>query len=114
MPLAAPRVCRCGKVVAYGVVCPCRRKSDQERKARHDAKRPNAYARGYNDEWRRESKAFLALNPKCQHPGCNAYATVVHHKIAHRGDMRLFWDRRNWQGLCAHHHNADAQRMECR
>lgn len=112
--LAAPRVCSCGKVVAAGVRCECQRRRDQERKARFDQTRPNSAQRGYTGEWRRESKTFLALNPKCQHPGCNAYAEHVHHKIAHRGDMRLFWDRSNWEGLCAHHHNADAQRMERR
>lgn len=27
-------------------------------------------------------------------------ATVVDHKRPHRGDLQLFWDRNNWQGLC--------------
>lgn len=26
-------------------------------------------------------------------------ATVVDHKIPHKGDMRLFWDRNNWQAM---------------
>ena len=32
-------------------------------------------------------------------------ATVVDHIIPHRGDMKLFWDKSNWQPLCEHHHN---------
>ena len=114
MPVAVPRVCACGRIVASGVACPCQRQRKQEAKARSDSRRPSANDRGYTNEWRREAKAYLALNPRCQHPGCNAYATVVDHRTPHRGDMRLFWDRANWQGLCARHHNADKQRMECR
>lgn len=30
---------------------------------------------------------------------------VVDHIKPHRGDQKLFWDRRNWQPLCEHHHN---------
>jgi 5-methylcytosine-specific restriction protein A len=32
-------------------------------------------------------------------------ATVVDHKIPHKGDMKLFWDRSNWQSLCKCHHD---------
>lgn len=39
-------------------------------------------------------------------------ADVVDHKVAHRGDMALFWDRSNWQSLDASHHNANKQRQE--
>jgi 5-methylcytosine-specific restriction endonuclease McrA len=112
MPFAAPRVCSCGSVVASGVTCACQRKRHQEAKARSDARRPSATARGYDSEWRRAAKAYLAVNPRCAHPGCTAFATVVDHRVPHRGDKRLFWDRSNWQGLCAHHHNSAKQRME--
>lgn len=33
-------------------------------------------------------------------------ATVVDHVIPHKGDQRLFWNRSNWAGRCAPHHNA--------
>jgi 5-methylcytosine-specific restriction endonuclease McrA len=36
----------------------------------------------------------------------------VDHIIPHRGDDRLFWDRSNWQALCAHHHNSNKQRLD--
>lgn len=76
--------------------------------------RRNAAQRGYGHKWRKESKAFLALNPWCalQGGGCTLLATLVDHRIPHRGDMTLFWDRSNWQGLCDHCHNVHKQRME--
>jgi 5-methylcytosine-specific restriction enzyme A len=40
------------------------------------------------------------------------YASVVDHMDPHRGDMKLFWDTRRWQSLCAHHHSAEKQRLE--
>lgn len=39
-------------------------------------------------------------------------ATVVDHKIPHRNDMELFWDRDNWQGLCKCCHDSEKQRLE--
>ncbi|WP_328203649.1 hypothetical protein [Brevibacillus nitrificans] len=32
-------------------------------------------------------------------------ATVVDHIIPHKGDKELFWDQKNWQGLCDSHHS---------
>ncbi|WP_338153338.1 hypothetical protein [Pseudophaeobacter leonis] len=32
--------------------------------------------------------------------------------MAHRGDMRLFWDRSNWQPLCTSCHNRRKQQLE--
>ncbi len=39
-------------------------------------------------------------------------ATVVDHKIPHKGDETLFWDRKNWQSLCKPHHDGTKQAME--
>lgn len=36
---------------------------------------------------------------------CSGLAQHVDHIIPHRGDLRLFWDRTNWQGLCVGCHN---------
>jgi 5-methylcytosine-specific restriction endonuclease McrA len=33
-------------------------------------------------------------------PKCKGLAAEVDHIRAHNGDLRLFWDRSNWQGLC--------------
>ncbi|RTL80825.1 MAG: HNH endonuclease [Bradyrhizobiaceae bacterium] len=97
MPTRAPsiRSC-CGRRLPVGVMCPCQTK----RKAQHDATRPSAAARGYDGKWRTESKAFLALpgNERCA-CGCGRRANMVDHKVPHRGDMKLFWDRSNWQPM---------------
>nr|WP_309493912.1 hypothetical protein [Bradyrhizobium arachidis] len=43
---------------------------------------------------------------------CGKPAVVVDHKTPHRGDKTKFWDRGNWQPLCAHHHNSAKQSQE--
>lgn len=109
MPMLAPRICGCGKRVAVGVKCACQ----IARKAAHDRRRPNATDRGYDSKWRRESRAFLALpgNSHCI-CGCGRIANVVDHIIPHKGDMKLFWDRKNWQPMNSHCHNSKKQSME--
>ncbi len=74
--------------------------AERERKALVDRHRPSATERGYDGKWRRESKAFLALpgNEMCS-CGCGRVADMVDHKVAHKGDKRLFWARSNWQPM---------------
>jgi len=60
--------------------------------------------------WRRESRAFLVLNPYCV--SCNGWATVVDHITPHRGDPALFRDRANWQAMCARCHNTKTARHD--
>jgi 5-methylcytosine-specific restriction endonuclease McrA len=109
MPMKAPRICSCGTKVAHGLMCACLIK----RRAEIDRRRPNATQRGYNSKWARESKTFLALpgNQSCA-CGCGRIANVVDHIVPHRGDMRLFWDRTNWQPLNSHCHNSAKQASE--
>lgn len=96
MPMRAPRICSCGNLIASDAVCICQ----QRRKAEADKRRPTAQARGYSSKWQLESKAFLALpaNRLCA-CGCGRTANMVDHIIPHRGDMKLFWSRSNWQAL---------------
>jgi 5-methylcytosine-specific restriction endonuclease McrA len=79
-------------------MCVCQR----ERKASYDANRPSARQRGYDARWQREAHAYLALagNNRCA-CGCGRLADMVDHIIPHRGDMRLFWDRTNWQPMAS-------------
>lgn len=42
---------------------------------------------------------------ECQREGSLEMATVVDHIVPHKGDMDLFWDSNNWQGLCKRHHD---------
>jgi 5-methylcytosine-specific restriction protein A len=98
MPFAAPRICACGRKVPWDVRCACQR----QRKAELDKRRPTARQRGYDTQWQRESKAFLARpeNRFCA-CGCGRVANMVDHIQPHRGDPKLFWDRRNWQPMAA-------------
>ncbi|TIX60322.1 MAG: HNH endonuclease, partial [Mesorhizobium sp.] len=45
---------------------------------------------------------------------CPAPANVVDHIKPHRGDMRLFWNRANWQPLCTRCHSSIKQSRERR
>jgi 5-methylcytosine-specific restriction endonuclease McrA len=85
-------------------------KCQAARKADADKRRPNATQRGYDGNWQKARAAFLNLHPRCAM--CGAAARVVDHIIPHHGDMRLFWDRKNWQSLCFHCHNSKKQRLE--
>lgn len=93
-------------------MCPARKERLFARKRAADARRPNASERGYDSKWAKARRTFLARNPKCAR--CDAPATVVDHIIAHKGDSAVFWDTRNWQGLCDRHHNVAKQSEEKR
>lgn len=112
MPMRAPRICGCGHRIASGSLCPCEERSAKERKARHDANRPSASARGYDGKWQRESKAYLAAHRSCVR--CGSASTLVDHIIPHKGDQRLFWSRSNWQPMCTPCHSRAKQADERR
>lgn len=109
MATRAPRICSCGLKVAYGATCVCRKRC----KAQADRARPGARQRGYDTKWERESKAFLARpeNRYCA-CGCGRLADMVDHKIAHKGDMHLFWNRANWQPMNRRCNSSKAARKE--
>lgn len=112
MPVCAPRICSCGKVVPSGAICPCAAKRAAERNARFDKTRPNSSQRGYTGKWEKARKAFLARHPRCAR--CGTRAEVVDHTIPHKGDQSLFWDKSNWQPLCTSCHSGAKQREERR
>lgn len=71
--------------------------------------------RGYGAAWQRARAAFLRRNALCcycQAEGRITLATVVDHKVPHRGDERLFWDAGNWQAMCKAHHDGAKQAEE--
>lgn len=72
--------------------------------------------RGYGYAWQQARLRFLAANPlcvMCTDDGRVTVATVVNHKVPHRGDQALFWDsENNWEPLCKRHHDSDAQMAE--
>ena len=77
--------------------------------------RPSATARGYGAKWQRESQAFLARPENrwcaaCRRLGKRVLATEVDHVVAHRGNVKLFWDRKNWAGRCKSCHSQKTRR----
>lgn len=104
-----PHICTCGRTVAHGARCACQVSMTRARNKRHDANRPSASKRGYNHAWRKARVKYLDLHPFCR---CGAKATLVDHIKAHKGDNALFWDRTNWQPMCAPCHNRHKQRQE--
>lgn len=71
--------------------------------------------RGYGYKWQKAREGHLRTSPLCvycQREGRVTAASVVDHKVPHRGDMGLFWDRTNWQSLCASCHSGTKQREE--
>jgi len=85
----------------------CTKHVKQDRKE-CDNRRGTAARRGYGGWWRRERQEYLKENPlcvECKKKGKLIEATVVDHIIPHKGDVKLFKDRSNWQSLCTRHHN---------
>jgi 5-methylcytosine-specific restriction enzyme A len=48
----------------------------------------------------------------CLGVGRTEVATVVDHKVPHKGDAGLMWDQGNWQSLCATHHNEKTSTLD--
>lgn len=92
------RITACGCSVPKGQRCAHEQARATARQQGNDAERGSAASRGYDESWRKESKAWLASlgSPLCA-CGCGRLANMVDHKIAPKGNMRLFWDRSNWQ-----------------
>ena len=110
MPMLPPRFCAsCGRRTAAHGVCECRR----ARKAEREKSRPGARRRGYDGDWEGESEEFLARpeNRYCA-CGCGRLADMVDHIIAHKGDMRLFWSRANWQPMARACNSRKAAKQE--
>lgn len=106
MPYAAPHPCAvsgCPTLVARGQA----RCESHERSK--DQARGTAHERGYDASWRKYRKRYLTDHPLCVPHlarGEVVPATVVHHRVPHRGDERLFWDPQNHEGVCAPCHDA--------
>lgn len=69
----------------------------------------------YGTRWQKARAAFLAHHPLCVMCAADnrvCEAVIVDHIIPHKGDMKLFWDKANWQSLCKPHHDATKQKQE--
>lgn len=79
--------------------------------------RGSSTARGYGAAWQKARVTYLSSHPFCvfcDRRGWLQAATVVDHKIPHKGDAKLFWDQENWQALCKRCHDGDKQFEEKR
>lgn len=79
------------------------KQADKKRKQDQDKKRGSSCKRGYGRVWQRYRLRFLAEHPlcvDCESRGRIVLATVVDHKQPHKGDMVLFWNPKNHQGMC--------------
>ncbi len=71
--------------------------------------------RGYGGRWQKARERFLAKHPLCaycEREGKVTAASVVDHVVPHRGDQALFWQKENWQSLCATCHSSTKQQIE--
>lgn len=111
MPYAAKRLClhpgcpafaeRRGRCRAHAVAIT--RAEDRQRA------RATPYRKLYDTaRWKALRASYLAAHPLCECGDCVGgitLATVVHHREAHRGDERLFFDRSNLQALAKRCHD---------
>lgn len=112
MPLRYCIVPRCRNRVPRGRCAEHAREASQSHRRYHSATSGQADAGvNYGRRWKRESQAFLVEpeNIYCA-CGCGRLSEVVDHKVPHRGNAELFWDRENWQGLTKSCHDAKTAR----
>lgn len=118
MPAAIPKPCahpRCNELLGKGKYCTTHaRKAEAERRQRYGS----AAQRGYDANWQRYRKNFLAEYPLCgMSPnkrreaafGCRAGGRVtaareIDHIIPRAERMDLFWEPANHQALCRECH----------
>ncbi len=112
MPSKPARICNCGYRVPSGKQCRCQREKAAARRSAHDATRPSSTERGYDADWRKVRKQFLAANPICCVPGCGARATEADHmqSVRERPDLRLQWT--NMRAMCKTHHSRRTAREQ--
>ena len=78
---------------------------------KHRTKRPSAAARGYGEEWKRTSLAYLAGHPWCAEPGCGQPSVHTDHLdgLGPRGPRGH--DPGNLMAMCKPHHSSKTARQ---
>jgi 5-methylcytosine-specific restriction protein A len=103
-----PRPCatpHCPVLVPKGH-CPTHSRAKEQQRYNVDAR--TWY---HTQDWKTLRFIVLGAQPVCV--DCKTGpATEVDHVIPHRGNMALFWDRQNLQGLCRTCHGRKTQRGE--
>ena len=83
----------------------------QEYNRRYNRKERPKYSKQLYDttRWQRLRKRVLLEHPlcvECERRGRVTPATVVDHIVPHKGNLELFWDENNLQGLCKNCHDS--------
>lgn len=110
-PLRACAQPGCPELVERGY---CEKHAKAKPVVKREDSRPTAAQRGYGSRWQKARAGYLRKHPLCvqcmEREGRPVPATVVDHIVPHKGDMKKFWDRSNWQALCATCHNKKTAR----
>lgn len=110
MPTAPLRRCLdCYRLIPSGTS----RCAEHARQHRHAANTRGLHHLYRTARWARVKAYFRAEQPLCV--ACEAEGHIrpwdqLDHIIPHGGDLELFWDLDNLQGLCATHHSAKTRR----
>ncbi len=107
MPFKPLRPCRTCNKLTNGAYCELHKPKEKPRLS--------AQERGYTSKWSKASKSYLSTHPwcvECEKKGIHEPATETDHIIPHKGNMKLFWDSSNWQGLCKSHHSQKTARED--
>ncbi len=104
MPLKPKKPCSypgCSKLVQSGY---CDRHKPKRVPVKRTKQEKQPYHELYDYKWSKASKTHLNQYPLCIECSLDdklTPATLVDHITPHAGNKQLFWDRDNWQGLCA-------------
>lgn len=106
MPEMPRRPCAggCGRLVERGRCAGCAGTGGQA-----DGRRSSTQ-RGYGPRWQNTRKGYFNSHPFCADPfgthrAANVPANELDHIVPHKGDMKVFWNPKNWQGLCKSCHS---------
>lgn len=114
MPTAPKRYCANCRAI-HGTECPKQAARQQERQQQYDEQRGTRTERGYDNQWLRFAKRFLADHPLCDDcmgQGRIEPAVEVHHKSKLKDFPQLKYDQGNLSGLCKSCHRARTARGE--
>jgi len=94
----------------------CEEHKDVDKKL-YDKHRPEHHGMYSSARYKRERILFLSEHPLCECEECVRLgrlwpATIVDHKIAHKGDYDLFYNWDNWQAMAKKCHDKKTGREE--
>lgn len=119
MPTSPPIACSSpgcpGRRQAGEPCATCGKGGKREARKRHDEHRGSAAMRGYDWQWQKFRKVYLAEHPlcvDCEAAGIVAAATDIHHvqKLATHPELK--YEAENLMPLCKHHHDTRTARGE--